>query len=47
MLTIIELIEYKNMFGPRAAADLLLLAGPDNFSGDYELIILILELQDK
>ena len=31
-----ELWEYMKDCGPEAAADLLLLGGPDNYAGDYE-----------
>ena len=36
MMTCQELVDYKHTNGARAAADLLLLVGPDGFSGDYD-----------
>ena len=38
-----ELIEYKHTNGARAAADLLLLLGPDGFDGNYDQFMLELE----
>lgn len=34
-MTIKELKEYEKACGPEAAANLLLLGGPDNFEGDF------------
>ena len=34
-----EIIDYAQEMGLAAAADLLLLVGPDGFAGDYELYI--------
>ena len=36
MMTQQELYRYKLTQGARAAADLLLLVGPDDFDGDYD-----------
>lgn len=35
-MTIEELKEYEKACGSEAAANLLLLAGPDNFEGDFD-----------
>lgn len=36
MMTRNDLLDYKHDCGTQAAADLLLLIGPDHFDGDYE-----------
>ena len=36
-----EIIDYAQEMGLAAAADLLLLVGPDGFAGDYELYIIL------
>lgn len=35
-MNIYDIINYKAKHGPAAAADLLILAGPDHFDGDYD-----------
>lgn len=37
MITFEEMLEYKDRCGEKAAADLLLLMGPDCFEGSYAL----------
>lgn len=38
-----DIVEYKHTYGARAAADLLLLHGPDGFDGDYDSLMTELE----
>ena len=40
-----ELMEYKRSCGARAAADLLLLIGPDAYDGDYDSDMMALEAE--
>lgn len=42
-MTLQELIEYKDTQGAQAAADLLLLLGPDNFKGNFDQVMADLE----
>jgi hypothetical protein len=42
-MTLQELIEYKDIQGAQAAADLLLLFGPDNFKGNFDQVMADLE----
>lgn len=39
MMTRNDILEYKDQYGPNAAADLLLLHGPDSFEGDYDALM--------
>ena len=43
MITFEEMLEYKDRCGEKAAADLLLLAGPGGFDGSYELYEALME----
>lgn len=45
MLTIKEFTDYIEEVGVESALDLLILGGPDNFEGDYELAIARLEME--
>lgn len=38
-MNIYDIINYKSKHGPAAAADLLILMGPDHYNGDYERIL--------
>lgn len=43
MLTKTDIREYMNLYGKRAAADLLLLAGPDGYDDDFNAMMDYLE----
>lgn len=38
-----DILEYKDTYGARATADLLLLHGSDGFDGDYDSLMTELE----
>lgn len=46
-LSRIDVLEYALFFGPQGGADLLLLAGPGGFDGDYDEYLRLEELLDR
>lgn len=47
MITFLELVAYEDEHGARAARDLLLLGGPDEYEGNYDVTMAGLEYTIK